>query len=493
MLLTSFAGFSLRVCAVTRVGVGGLGSCLGRCAIWETSLDKFPSTNFGNLCCRSFAWWIFRNHSLDDLQTCSDIFGNLWVDINIHFWILLGRWCRLDFQWCPWIHLWCQHISLDVFFPPDLWYFSIWWCFILYFRKAWASDVWKVVGRSKALFRIQHVGLSLTQFEKRCVCSDSLLEFSVGHFQICMEVPEDSGKEEYWVTVGRLVDQSPFLRDIWFWFSLAVRITAFLTVHERHRFFLVSRYIYFERCEVAFGVTELRLGIQVDCWEVCGVSSCRGRDPRITAWTIATWRMMDPGWPVVPEFIASFLSRNFVHARHLDAAFDTLEECEGTLQQHWCCGKRTVVVHWSVLGAQSIQSIQGHHIGWRWMPSSEGQMWTCTRQTCRQKSQIPHHCWQEIQWLVYGLWSQIRQNPWPSSHPWAWEQPACHPDASDHGLVVSTSRLFCVWSCVLLATICIEGSRSATDSALCSGQVSCAWSFSQMFVQSACLVNMLIF
>ena len=94
---------------------------------------------------------------------------------------------------------------------------------------------------------------------------------------------------------------------------------------------------------------------------------------------------------------------------------------------------------------------------WRWMPSSEGQMWTCTRQTCRQKSQIPHHCWQEIQWLVYGLWSQIGQNPWPSSHAWAWEQPACHPDASVHGLVVSTSRLFCVWSCVLLATIQIEG------------------------------------
>ena len=34
-----------------------------------------------------------------------------------------------------------------------------------------------------------------------------------------MEVPEDSGKEEYWVTVGRLVEQSPLLRDIWFWFK----------------------------------------------------------------------------------------------------------------------------------------------------------------------------------------------------------------------------------------------------------------------------------
>ena len=83
-----------------------------------------------------------------------------------------------------------------------------------------------------------------------------------------MEVPEDIGKEDYWVTVGRHIEQSPFLRDVWFWFSLAVRVTSFLTTHERHRFFLVSRYIYFERCEVAFGVTELRLGIQVDCWEV---------------------------------------------------------------------------------------------------------------------------------------------------------------------------------------------------------------------------------
>ena len=33
-------------------------------------------------------------------------------------------------------------------------------------------------------------------------------------------------------------------------------------------------------------------------------------------------------WPSVPEHIASFLSRNFVHVRHLDAAFDSLEDCE---------------------------------------------------------------------------------------------------------------------------------------------------------------------
>ena len=108
----------------------------------------------------------------------------------------------------------------------------------------------------------------------------------------------------------------------------------------------------------------------------------------------------------------------------------------------------------------SIQSIQGHHIGWRWMPASEGQMWTCTRQTCRQKSQIPHHCWQEIQRLVYGLWSQIRQNPWSLQ---VMHEPENNQHVIQmlqvHGLVVSTSRLFCVWSCVLLATICIEGSR----------------------------------
>lgn len=41
--------------------------------------------------------------------------------------------------------------------------------------------------------------------------------------------------------------------------------------------------------------------------------------------------MSDPSWPVVPDYIASFLSRNFIHSRHLDAAFDTLEECEGLI------------------------------------------------------------------------------------------------------------------------------------------------------------------
>lgn len=83
-----------------------------------------------------------------------------------------------------------------------------------------------------------------------------------------MDEPADFGKEDYWITVGRHIDQSPFLRDIWIWFSLAVRVIAFLTVHERQRFFLVAKYIYFERCEISFGVTELRLGIQVECWEV---------------------------------------------------------------------------------------------------------------------------------------------------------------------------------------------------------------------------------
>ena len=38
--------------------------------------------------------------------------------------------------------------------------------------------------------------------------------------------------------------------------------------------------------------------------------------------------MNETNWPSVPEYIASFLSRNFVHVRHLDAAFDSMEECE---------------------------------------------------------------------------------------------------------------------------------------------------------------------
>ena len=38
--------------------------------------------------------------------------------------------------------------------------------------------------------------------------------------------------------------------------------------------------------------------------------------------------MNETAWPSVPEYIASFLARNFVHARDLDAAFDSLEECE---------------------------------------------------------------------------------------------------------------------------------------------------------------------
>ena len=59
--------------------------------------------------------------------------------------------------------------------------------------------------------------------------------------------------------------------------------------------------------------------------------------------------------------IALFLSRNFVHARHLDAAFNTLEECERLISSGFsrmvveevrnvsatltCCGRKIVVVH----------------------------------------------------------------------------------------------------------------------------------------------------
>jgi len=121
------------------------------------------------------------------------------------------------------------------------------------------------VGRSKALFRIRWTCFA-------AIGIGAVISLSIGwcisHSCSCMDVPGGFDKEEYWVTVGRHIEQSAFLKDVWFWFTLAVRVTAFLSVHERQRFFLVSKYIYFERCEISFGVTELRLGIQVDCWEV---------------------------------------------------------------------------------------------------------------------------------------------------------------------------------------------------------------------------------
>ena len=41
--------------------------------------------------------------------------------------------------------------------------------------------------------------------------------------------------------------------------------------------------------------------------------------------------MSDPDWPDVPPHVLAFISRNFKHVRHLDAAFDTLEDCEGLI------------------------------------------------------------------------------------------------------------------------------------------------------------------
>ena len=41
--------------------------------------------------------------------------------------------------------------------------------------------------------------------------------------------------------------------------------------------------------------------------------------------------MVEPEWPVVPDHILAFISNNFRHGRHLDAAFDTLDECEGLI------------------------------------------------------------------------------------------------------------------------------------------------------------------
>ena len=72
----------------------------------------------------------------------------------------------------------------------------------------------------------------------------------------------------YWERAAVLFEQSLFLKKVWFQFRLSVRITSFLTSHERHRFILVSKYIHFERAELEFGVTELREGLEVSSWEV---------------------------------------------------------------------------------------------------------------------------------------------------------------------------------------------------------------------------------
>ena len=83
-----------------------------------------------------------------------------------------------------------------------------------------------------------------------------------------MQVGEVSRVEEYWNRVAFHFGQSIFLNEVWFQFQLAVKISSFLSTHERHRLILVSSYIYFERAELGFGVTELREGLVLSDWEV---------------------------------------------------------------------------------------------------------------------------------------------------------------------------------------------------------------------------------
>ncbi len=89
---------------------------------------------------------------------------------------------------------------------------------------------------------------------------------------ICVKIftrrGEVSEVELYWERAAVLFEQSLFLKQVWYQFRLSVRITAFLTTHERHRFILVSKYVHFERAELGFGVTELREGVEVSSWEV---------------------------------------------------------------------------------------------------------------------------------------------------------------------------------------------------------------------------------
>ena len=82
-----------------------------------------------------------------------------------------------------------------------------------------------------------------------------------------MQSGEVGKVEQYWARVAVLFVQSNFLRKVWFQFPLSVRVAAFLTTHERHRLILLSSYIYFERAELGFGVTELREGLELSDWE----------------------------------------------------------------------------------------------------------------------------------------------------------------------------------------------------------------------------------
>ena len=85
---------------------------------------------------------------------------------------------------------------------------------------------------------------------------------------IFMRRGEVSEIQLYWERAAILFEQSLFLKQVWYQFRLSVRITSFLTIHERHRLILVSKYIHFERAELGFGVTELREGLEVSSWEV---------------------------------------------------------------------------------------------------------------------------------------------------------------------------------------------------------------------------------
>ena len=74
MLLTSFAGFSLRVCAVTRVG------WVGWDLAWVAArFEKLPWTNFLQQILETFAAEVLLGgfSEIIHLTTCSDIFGNL--------------------------------------------------------------------------------------------------------------------------------------------------------------------------------------------------------------------------------------------------------------------------------------------------------------------------------------------------------------------------------------------------------------------------------
>ena len=123
-----FAGFSLRVCAVTRVGwVGGI-SLGALCA-----LRNFLANSLETIWRKFLLSWNFGNLILLLLQIFSDFCGNL-------------KWCRLAFCDSLVVVLTFRYfgigqfqlLSLDVFTSTSLvvlWYLQIWWQIIRYFGK----------------------------------------------------------------------------------------------------------------------------------------------------------------------------------------------------------------------------------------------------------------------------------------------------------------------------------------------------------------------